>query len=126
MTFTKTPVNILDAVTVGTSNFQTSDGIDLGAAFDFCIGYRMTFHGSATAGAEVRLYADPSGNSLDFTIGDHANHYDLSDITISAGNIVDGVLLFQKAPLYVKARVYNLDAGQTITDCSLWSIVQAP
>jgi hypothetical protein len=126
MTFTKTPVKILDSVTVATSNFQTSNGVDLGAAFDFCIGYRLTFNASATLGAEIRLFGDPEGGTLDFTIGSYANYFDVAEIPISAGHTVEGIALLQRSPRYVKARVYNLDAGQTITACSLWSILQAP
>ena len=126
MVFNKTPIKIIDNVTVTASGYATSSGIDLGAAYDFCIGYQLTFNAAATLGAEIRAYADPTGNTQDFTINTYNNYYDLGTINVNAGNTVEGVLILQRSPRYIKIRVYNLDTNQTITACNLWSQIQAP
>jgi len=127
MALSKTPTQILNNVTIaanGTSSEST--GVDLNDAVDFGIGYQMTFNASATKGARIDLYADPSGASQSFTIGSYADPCDSGDVQVDAGHQVQGFIQMQRAARYVKCKVVNLDTSYSITGCSLWSIVQKP
>jgi hypothetical protein len=127
MALGKTPTLILNAVTVAANSASSeSTGVDLGAAVDFGIGYQMTFNASATKGARIDLYADPAGASVSFTVGGYADPCDSGDVQVDAGHQVQGFVQLQRAARFVKAKVVNLDTGQSITACSLWAQVQAP
>ena len=127
MALSKTPIIILDNVTVAANSASNpSTGVDLNDAVDFGIGYQMSFNVSATKGARIDLYADPAGASVSFTVGTYANPCDSGDIRVNAGRQVQGFFQMQRAARYVRAKVVNLDTGQSITGCSLWAIVQKP
>lgn len=127
MALGKTPTLILDNVTIAANTASAaSTGVDLGDAVDFGIGYQMTFNASATKGARIDLYADPAGASVSFTVGTYADPCDSGDVQVDAGHQVQGFVQLQRAARYVKAKVVNLDTGQSITGCSLWAQVQKP
>ena len=126
MALGKTATLISDAITVSATSYgAASDGVDLSSAVDFVIGYQMTFNASATLGARIDLFADPTGATLDFTIGTYADAVDSADIAADAGHQVQGVIQLNRSAKYVKVKVYNLDAV-SITSCSLWAIPQTP
>lgn len=126
MTLSKTPTLIISNQTVAASGVSDSTGVDLSQTVDFGIGYQLTFNGSATLGARIDLFADPTGASVTFTIGAHADPCDAGDIALDAGSQVQGFFQMQRAAKYIKARIVNLDTAQSITAASLWSIVQQP
>lgn len=127
MALSKTPTLILDNVTIAANSASAaSTGVDLNDAVDFGIGYQMTFNASATKGARIDLFADPAGASVSFTVGTYADACDAGDVQVDAGHQVQGFIQLQRAARYVKAKVVNLDTGQSITGCSLWAIVQKP
>jgi hypothetical protein len=127
MALSKTPTLIMNAVTIAANGVSTeSTGVDLNDAVDFGIGYQMTFNASATKGARIDLYADPAGAAQTFSIGTYADPCDSGDVQVDAGHQVQGFIQLQRAARYVKCKVTNLDTGQSITGCSLWSIVQKP
>ncbi len=123
----KAPTLILDNVTIAANTASSaSTGVDLGAAVDFGIGYQMTFNASATKGARIDLFADQAGASASFTVGTYADACDSGDVQVDSGHQVQGFIQLQRAARYVKAKVVNLDTGQSITACSLWAQVQTP
>jgi hypothetical protein len=127
MALTKTPTIWISNVTVAANNKQDSGGgLDLSTAVDFAVGYTMTFNAAATLGARIDLFADPAGASSSFTIGAYDDAIDSGDIAIDAGHTVNGLIQMQRAAKFVKARIVNLDTGQSITAASLWGIIQAP
>ncbi|ALK06158.1 hypothetical protein SAMN02910340_02104 [Methanosarcina thermophila] len=127
MALNKTATQILSGATVAAnSSSSASTGVDLSQAVDFGIGYQMTFHASATKGARVELFADPEGASVSFTVGTYADPCDSGDVDVDAGHQVQGFVQMQRAAKFVKAKVRNLDTGQSITGASLWAIVQTP
>lgn len=127
MALTKTPTTMISNVTVAASNKQDSaSGLDLTSAVDFIVGYTLTFHASATLGARIDLFADPAEASASFTIGAYDNAIDSGDIAVSAGHTVSGSFQMQRAAKYVKARIVNLDAAQSITAAYVYGTVQAP
>ena len=127
MALSKTVTPILNSATMAAnSSSSASTGVDLSQAVDFGIGYQMTFNASATKGARIDLYADPEGASISFTIGTYADPCDSGDVAVDAGHQVQGFVQMQRAAKYVRAKVTNLDTGQSITGCSLWAIVQTP
>jgi len=127
MALSKTPTQIISNITVSANTASTaSTGVDLNNAIDFGIGFQMTFNASATKGARIDLYADPAGASVSFTIGSYAAPCDSGDVQLSAGHQVQGFIQMQRAARYVKAKIVNLDTGQSITAASLWAHVQTP
>lgn len=127
MALSKESTIILNGAAIaGNSVSPESTGVDLSQAVDFGIGYKMAFAGTATNGARIVLYADPAGGSISFTIGAYDNPCDAEDIRVNAGKTVQGFAQMQRAPKFVRARVVNLDSSQSITNCSLWAIVQKP
>jgi hypothetical protein len=127
MALSKTVTQILNGATVAAnSSSSASTGVDLSEAVDFGIGYQMTFNGSATKGARIDLFADPEGASVSFTVGSYADACDSGDVAVDAGHQVQGFVQMQRAAKYVRAKVVNLDTGQSITGCSLWAQVQKP
>lgn len=127
MALSKTPTLILDNVTIAANTpSAASTGVDLGDAVDFGIGYQMTINALATKGARIDLFADPAGASVSFTVGTYADACDSGDVQVDAGHQVQGFVQLQRAARYVKAKVVNLDTGQSITACSLWAQVQKP
>lgn len=127
MALSKTPTQIISNITVSANTASAaSTGVDLNNAIDFGIGYQMTFNASATKGARIDLYADPTGASISFTVGSNAAPCDSGDVKLKAGGQVQGFIQMQRAARYVKAKIVNLDTGQSITAASLWSHVQTP
>lgn len=127
MALSKTIATILSNGSAAASGSSAaSSGINLDTAVDFGIGYKMTFHGSATAGATIELYADPTGATLDFTIGTYADPCDAGDVAVDAGRAVEGFIPLNRAAKYTKARVKNLDTAQSITAIYLYSHIQNP
>ncbi len=127
MALSKTVTTVLSNVTAAAgSNSSASSGIDLSTAVDFGIGFKMTFNASATAGATIELYADPTGSNSDFTIGTYDDPADAGDVAVDAGHQVQGFIPLNRAAKYTKARVKNLDGSYSITGIYLYSIVQAP
>lgn len=126
MALGKTATLISDAITVSATSYgAASSGVDLSSAVDFAIGYQMTFNAAATLGARIDLFGDPTGGTLDFTIGTYADAVDSADIAADGGHQVQGVVQLNRSAKYVKAKVYNLDSV-SITSCSLWAIPQTP
>ena len=127
MALSKESTIILNGAAIAANSASPeSTGVDLNDAVDFGIGYQMTFHASATKGARIDLYADPAGASQSFTIGTYADPCDSGDVQVDAGHQVQGFIQMQRAPKFVRAKVVNLDSSQSLTNCSLWAIVQKP
>lgn len=127
MALGKTPTNLISSVTVAASAVATSaNGVDLSTAVDFIVGFTLTFHGSATQGARIDLFADPAGASVSFAIGSYDLAIDSGDIAVNAGHIVSGSFQMQRAAKFIKVRLVNLDTAQSITAASVWVTVQAP
>jgi hypothetical protein len=127
MALSKESTIILNGAAIAANSASPeSTGVDLNDAVDFGIGYQMTFHTSATKGARIDLYADPAGASQSFTIGTYADPCDSGDVQVDAGHQVQGFIQMQRAPKFVRAKVVNLDSSQSLTNCSLWAIVQKP
>lgn len=127
MALNKEVTQIMNNVTVAANTISDpSTGVDLSAAVDFGIGYQMSFSGSATKGARIELFADPKGASISFNVGSYADACDSGDVAVDAGHQVQGFVQLQRAAKYVRARVRNLDPGQSITGVSLWAQVQKP
>lgn len=127
MALSKTISTILSNGTAAASgNSAASSYVDLSTAVDFGIGYKMTFHGSASLGAIIELYADPTGGTADFTIGTYADPCDAGDVAVDAGHAVEGFIPLNRAAKYTKARVHNNDTGQSITAIYLYAHVQTP
>lgn len=129
MALSKSGTKIIDAVTVAATSYSSeSTGVDLSNAVDFAIGYTMTFNASASLGARIDVFADPTAASSSFTIGSYDNPLDSADIVPTStqkGHVVSGVVQMNRSAKYVKVKVYNLD-GYSITSCSVWSIPQTP
>jgi hypothetical protein len=127
MALTKTISTIQSNVTVAANTLgAASTGVDLSGAVDFGIGYKMTFNGSATLGAVIELYADPEGAAVDFTVGAYDDPADAGDVAVDAGHQARGFVPLNRSAKYVKAKVRNLDTGQSITGIYLYATVQAP
>ncbi len=127
MALSKESILILNGAAIAANSESTeSTGVDLSNAVDFGIGYQMTFSGTATKGARIDLYADPAGASISFTIGAYASPCDSGDVQVKAGKTVQSFFQMQRAAKFVRAKVVNLDTGQSITGCSLWATVQKP
>ncbi len=129
MSISKTSTKLFDSITVpGNSYTSPSAGVDLSDAIDLAVGYTMTFNAAANYGATIFLYGDPAGNSLDFVAGSYDNPIDECPIDgkSKAGHTVSGVYQFNHSAKYVKFRVYNHDDTVSITNCSIWAIVQKP
>ncbi len=126
MALNKTPIKILDAVTVSAASYSAASSyVDLSDAVDFAVGYQITFAAGATLGARIDLFADPAGATADFTIGSYDDAVDSGDIAADAGHTVKGVVQLNRSSKYVKIKVYNLDSV-AITACYAWAIPQRP
>ncbi len=127
MALTKTVSTIASNVTVAANTLgAASTGVDLSGAVDFGIGYKMTFNASATLGATIELYADPEGADVDFTVGTYDDPTDAADVAVDAGHQAMGFIPLSRSAKYVKAKVRNLDTGQSITGIYLYATVQEP
>lgn len=125
MALVKTPTTLLNSVTVAASGVQDSAAsLDLSAALKLNIGYTLTFNASATAGARIELYTDPTGANSSFSIGTYDDLIDSWDIAVDAGHAVNGSVRMDDSAKYVKVRLRNLDTGQTITGASLYGTIQ--
>lgn len=127
MALDKTPTLILNNVTISSgASSNASSGVDLSEAVDFGIGYQLTFNGSVSSGivgAQIELYADPSGTAVEFAVGSYADPCDSGDVMSDPGHQVQGFIPMNRAAKYVKAKVKNT-SGYSITACSLWAQVQ--
>lgn len=125
MALGKTPTALLSSATVtGNGSTASPNSLDLSGAIDLAVGFSMTFNSSATAGARIELYADPTGSNSAFSIGSNDQPIDSWVVTGSAGNTVNGAVPMNRSGKYVKVKVVNLSA-YSITGVSIYGIVQA-
>lgn len=125
MALAKTPTTLLSNVTVSAAGTQTStSSLDLSSAISLAIGFTMTFNASATSGARIEVFADPTGANTSFSVGSYDDLIDSWDIPVDAGHTVNGAVQLNHSAKYVKVRLKNLDAGYTITAAYLYGIVQ--
>lgn len=118
LTFTKTIATILDNKTAAASNVTAlSDctAIDTNGVLALGIGYRVTYHASATAGGTLRLYASYDGTNYDDQV------YDQWTLPFAAGASYEGHYSVHPGPRYLKAQVANSDTGQSITAVYVYS-----
>lgn len=117
----KTYTKILDNKTAQESASTTLSDCtaeDLSAALQCAIEVDMTFHGSATAGATVKVFASGDGTNFDTV------EYATQSVAVSAGASVQVTFPINPAVKYFRVQVTNLDTAQDITAISVWSIVQ--
>jgi len=121
MGLTKNYTKILDdktAAASGSTTLSDCTAEDLSAALQCAIEVDMTFHGSATAGATVKVFASGDGTNFDTV------EYATQSVAVSAGNSIQVTFPINPAVKYFRVQVTNLDASQSITAISVWSIVQ--
>lgn len=121
MGLTKNYTKILDDKTAAASSSTTLSDCtaeDLSAALQCAIEVDMTFHGSATQGATVKVFASGDGTNFDTV------EYATQSVAVSAGNSIQVTFPINPAVKYFRVQVTNLDSGQSITAISVWSIVQ--
>lgn len=124
MALTKNPQTLISNVTIASGSSNTSSGsVDLSGAIDFAIGYTMTFNSSATGGARIELYADPTSANPSFTVGTYDDPFDTADIERDNGHTVSGMVIMNRSAKYVKAKVVN-SSGQSLTGVSIYATVQ--
>ena len=118
LTFTKTIATILDNKTAQEANVTAlSDctAIDTNGVLSLSIGYRVTYHASATAGGTLRLYASYDGTNYDDQV------YDQWTLPFATGASYEGHFTVLPGPRYLKAQVANADAAQDITAIYVYS-----
>lgn len=117
----KTYSKILDNKTAAASGSTTLGDCtaeDLSAALQCAIEVDMTFHESATQGATIKVFASGDGTNFDTV------EYATQSVAVSAGNAIQVTFPINPAVKYFRVQVTNLDAAQSITAISVWSIVQ--
>ena len=102
-------INLVNAQTIGTSASRTDD-IDLAANdyFIVVIQLRLTFHGSATAGAVVEIFGSVDSGTTDDTIAVWAQ-----DVAVNSGNTDNLSVRIEGYP-YLAVKVTNEDGSQTL------------
>ena len=121
MGLAKNYTKILDNKTVqesASSVLTDCTAEDLSTALQCAIETVMTFHGSATAGATIKVFASGDGTNFDTV------EYATQSVAVSAGNTVRVTFPINPACKYFRVQVTNLDTAQDITAISVWSIVQ--
>lgn len=114
MAITKTVTQILNVASIA-ANTESAQGTALALTNEalLALAVRLTFHASATVGAELRVYSSPSGTNYD-TIPYHTE-----GITLTAGATVQKTIALTPAPANIKVSVKNLDTAQAITNATV-------
>lgn len=114
MAITKPVTQILNvaSIAIGAESAQGS-ALPLTNEALLALTVRLTFHGSATVGAELRVYSSPSGTNYD-TIP-----YHIEGITLTQGATVQQTIALTPAPGNIKVSVKNLDPAQVITNATV-------
>lgn len=121
MGLTKTVTTILNnktAAASGSTTLSDCTAVDLSAAFQCAIEALMTFNGSATQGATVKVFASADGANYDTV------EYASQSVAVSAGNTVRLEFPINPSVKYFRVQVTNLDTGQSITTIYINAIVQ--
>jgi hypothetical protein len=118
VTFNKPITSILDNKTAAASastSLADCTAIDTNGVLSLGIGYRVTYHGSATAAGVLKLFASYDGTNYDDQV------YDQWTLPFLAGASYEGHYSVHPGPRYLKALVTNLDTVQSITGIYIYS-----
>jgi len=113
-------VPLVNVASVSASGRVYSQGIPLVRARGLSVTGRVTFHSSATAGADIEVYYSPDGKNWD------TDPFGTDSITVTAGATKQSTS-YIVAPEhgYVKFAVKNNDTGYALTNVMLWYTIQS-
>lgn len=107
-------------VIAANSSVWSPNDIPLVRARTVSVTTRLTYNGAATAGAKVHIYYSPDGHHWDTVAVD-----DYSPTFTAGATVQETYLAGVPEHGYLKVKVENQDAAQTITNVDIWYSIQS-